>query len=351
MQKKLRDLLVAAADAGVRDLDPLPLTSITKGERSGPVLTPAYSAGCTILEGQELLDADNLPRVAFRAVGEFKQLATWAEQEGKRCDSVKKMLKLTKGWEEARDHALKVGPLMMRQLQKSAPWRGGAVALLRPGLACFGGSVHSFQAESLTDTVVFYKPRCSDMNRVQAVVDDGRMRVWFADDTRAHGLLFACEAACPQLDAPAALLQAAVGPAGEATLRASPLHGRPAADVQALLHAARQCWEQRGHPGWAILEVETARFRESCAHLPSALLPASMVAACVPAVPHGSEGMAITRSALLPPAPPLSGMSLAAGGIPSRVAQLAVQVRLAVRRSFWRAFLLNRPLLLARLWK
>ena len=28
-----------------------------------------------------------------------------------RCDSVKKMLKLTKGWEEARDHALKVGTL------------------------------------------------------------------------------------------------------------------------------------------------------------------------------------------------------------------------------------------------
>ena len=32
----------------------------------------------------------------------------WAEAEPKRLDSVRKMLKLTKGWEEAREHALKV---------------------------------------------------------------------------------------------------------------------------------------------------------------------------------------------------------------------------------------------------
>jgi hypothetical protein len=43
-----------------------------------------------------------------RAVGEFKELVLWAEEEGRRCEGVKRMLKLTRGWEEARDHTLKV---------------------------------------------------------------------------------------------------------------------------------------------------------------------------------------------------------------------------------------------------
>jgi hypothetical protein len=33
----------------------------------------------------------------------------WAQEDVKRCDSVKRILKLAKGWEEARDHVLKVG--------------------------------------------------------------------------------------------------------------------------------------------------------------------------------------------------------------------------------------------------
>jgi hypothetical protein len=41
-------------------------------------------------------------------VGEFRQLVLWAQEDAKRCDSVKRMLKLAKGWEEARDHVLKV---------------------------------------------------------------------------------------------------------------------------------------------------------------------------------------------------------------------------------------------------
>ncbi len=49
----------------------------------------------------------DLPDLAI-AVGEFRDLVVWAEADPRRCDSVRKMLKLTKGWEEAREHALRV---------------------------------------------------------------------------------------------------------------------------------------------------------------------------------------------------------------------------------------------------
>lgn len=47
-------------------------------------------------------------RVQRTAVSEFRMLIKWAEEDDDRCSSVKKILKLTKGWEEARDHVLKV---------------------------------------------------------------------------------------------------------------------------------------------------------------------------------------------------------------------------------------------------
>lgn len=53
---------------------------------------------------------------AFSAVGEFRQLVAWAQEDAARCDQVKKMLKLTRGWEEARDHAMKVGQAPGRSL-------------------------------------------------------------------------------------------------------------------------------------------------------------------------------------------------------------------------------------------
>lgn len=39
------------------------------------------------------------------AVGQFKRLADWAEKDRNVCEALKKVLKLTKGWELARDHA------------------------------------------------------------------------------------------------------------------------------------------------------------------------------------------------------------------------------------------------------
>ena len=45
-------------------------------------------------------------RDLLRAVGQFRELVQWAEEDRSRCESVKKVLKLTKGWDVARDHAL-----------------------------------------------------------------------------------------------------------------------------------------------------------------------------------------------------------------------------------------------------
>ena len=46
----------------------------------------------------------------------------WAEAEPKRLDSVRKMLKLTKGWEEAREHALKVSSSDFLVVYRRACW-------------------------------------------------------------------------------------------------------------------------------------------------------------------------------------------------------------------------------------
>lgn len=42
------------------------------------------------------------------AVGDFKALVAWAEEDTNRCEAVKRMLKLSRSWEEAREHAMKV---------------------------------------------------------------------------------------------------------------------------------------------------------------------------------------------------------------------------------------------------
>ena len=39
------------------------------------------------------------------AVGQFKELVDIAEQDPRLCETLKKVLKLTRGWEIARDHA------------------------------------------------------------------------------------------------------------------------------------------------------------------------------------------------------------------------------------------------------
>lgn len=42
----------------------------------------------------------------MRTVGQFKELVEVAEHDPALCETLKKVLKLTRGWEVARDHAM-----------------------------------------------------------------------------------------------------------------------------------------------------------------------------------------------------------------------------------------------------
>lgn len=65
-------------------------------------LEQCYRANHYLLVGQEVAEPCALD---VTAVGQFKRLAQWAEQDRNVCEQLKKVLKLTKGWELARDHA------------------------------------------------------------------------------------------------------------------------------------------------------------------------------------------------------------------------------------------------------
>ena len=119
-------------------------------------------------------------------MGEFKQLATWAEGDPTRLEAVKKMLKLTKGWEEARDHAAKV--------------RGSGGACV---LAWWPSARRPEPPASAPPAPSPPLPPLPP----QAVTTDNRLRCFFTDDSRKAGLLFACEGANPRLAAPIGALR------------------------------------------------------------------------------------------------------------------------------------------------
>lgn len=76
------------------------------------------------------------------AVGEFRELVELAEKDRPLCENLKKVLRLTKGWDMARDHAM------------------------------------------------------------QAVGTDNFLRIWYSDATMSNGLLFKCGLGSVDLDAP-----------------------------------------------------------------------------------------------------------------------------------------------------
>lgn len=75
-------------------------------------------------------------------MGQFKDLIELADRDRVLCDTLKKVLKLTKGWDAAREHAM------------------------------------------------------------SAVGTDNQMRIWYQDDAMLGGLLFKCQLGCVDLDSP-----------------------------------------------------------------------------------------------------------------------------------------------------
>lgn len=137
----------------------------------------------------------------------------------------------------------------------------------------------------------------------------------------SHGAVHSCAQLVPSSPSPslsppaAALLSEAFDACGQRALQAWLLHqDQPPTELDsdggsdnqhaersdaacarrahALLQQAKACWARRGHPGWALLPLETAAFEQGCGHLREVLLPASVAAAAVPQTPHGGTSLA-----------------------------------------------------------
>lgn len=145
-----------------------------------------------------------IPENCVEKVGEFKQLALRAEQDGHLRQKLQHVLKLSKEkWEEAKEHAMR------------------------------------------------------------AVVADNRMRAYYPDRRALEpALLFICRMGCVDLERPVALLHAAPGPSG---VEATPLAQLTPAQrelVRQLHPQAVHSWWMSGHPGWAMSQLDSDRFLE-----------------------------------------------------------------------------------------
>ena len=69
------------------------------------------------------------------AVGQFKELVEVAEQDPQLCETLKKVLKLTRGWEVARDHAM----MAVSTDNQMRIWYANAAATAGGGPATDGG--------------------------------------------------------------------------------------------------------------------------------------------------------------------------------------------------------------------
>ena len=85
-----------------------------------------------MLQSKPYRPADQLHVVA---VGQFKELVEVAEQDPQLCETLKKVLKLTRGWEVARDHAM----MAVSTDNQMRIWYANAAATAGGGAATEGG--------------------------------------------------------------------------------------------------------------------------------------------------------------------------------------------------------------------
>ncbi|KAK9790768.1 hypothetical protein WJX73_001816 [Symbiochloris irregularis] len=144
-----------------------------------------------------------LPHNTVTKVGQFKDLIELADRDRVLCDTLKKVLKLTKGWDAAREHAM------------------------------------------------------------SAVGTDNQMRIWYQDDAMLGGLLFKCNLGCIDLDSPVGLLTKREASGDQTTLEATLMAQLDASQRETLRKLQREAslsWWQPGHPGWAIWPVDSDSF-------------------------------------------------------------------------------------------
>ncbi|KAK9806750.1 hypothetical protein WJX72_001396 [[Myrmecia] bisecta] len=169
-QNKLQDIRAAAAAVGIYDIQ-VPHNTVTK-------------------------------------VGQFKELVIMAEQDRPLCEALKRVLKLTRGWELARDHAL------------------------------------------------------------MAVDTDNQMRIWYSDTSMEGGLMFRCSLGSVDLENPVGLLQKKESDEhlGTMTMEATLIPNLDQYQKELVRRLQRQalvCWWQNGHPGWQVAPYDTDEFLRS----------------------------------------------------------------------------------------
>ena len=162
-QIKLLDMHAVSLEAGIRDL-PLELRSVT-------------------------------------TVGKFRMLIAWAEADLMRSTTLKRVLKLAKGWDEARDHAS------------------------------------------------------------MAVSDDFNVRLYYSTPSLDKGLVFRCVDGVPEIDDPLATFVRKKLAEGGNSVDTIIIH--PRQHTEALVHLvpevkmARAAWFKPLHPGWGILDSDS----------------------------------------------------------------------------------------------
>ncbi|KAK9817517.1 hypothetical protein WJX74_004575 [Apatococcus lobatus] len=147
-----------------------------------------------------------LPMNKVSKVGEFRELVELAEKDRPLCENLKKVLRLTKGWDMARDHAM------------------------------------------------------------QAVGTDNYLRIWYSDATMSNGLLFKCGLGSVDLDAPLGLIQkggdgVGAAPASMDIILMQQLTPDQKDLARRLQRKAAICWWQHRHPGWTIWHIDSEAYQ------------------------------------------------------------------------------------------
>jgi len=175
-----------------------------------------------------------LPHACVTNVGQFRDVAALAAADPALADALKRVLKLTKGWEAACDHAF------------------------------------------------------------AAVEPDAQARVWYEGGPTSGGLVWRAAGGAPDLAAPLGLLWRDASRGGAAFL--TPLDRVPSPkrpDLARLAAAAVACWAAPGHPGWAVWAGVDSRALETAATAAGEVA----VGAAAPAGPAASTLAAAHRSA------------------------------------------------------
>ncbi|WPT15506.1 hypothetical protein PSENEW3_00003446 [Picochlorum sp. SENEW3] len=149
---------------------------------------------------------DDCPFHSVQTVGEYRDLILWAEEDAVRRSKLKKALNFTRGWDEAKEHALR------------------------------------------------------------SVCDDSLVRLWLPAKGQ-KGLLFPCTNAIPDFTPISYMISkddmySIVHKSLISNPHLEKEYGYDHSQLMDMVEDAKRCWFSSGHPGWSIMPVATGKFSE-----------------------------------------------------------------------------------------